>query len=417
MELEQISGIGKSRKKSFEENGIFSCEDLISYFPYKYYDFSKTSPYADDGKVKLIKATVYENAKVVKIRANFSFVTCKMGDENGHEFNAVWYNQPYIKQTLYIGQEIYLYGKSSPTKKNTFIVTLTKTQDKLEKLGLLPVYHSLSGIGQKVLHDSINFVLQNQEISTFVPDKLLYKYNLLSLENAYNLVHNPEGQDDVENGIDRIELENLIPLIAINEYHRSIYKSVKSQKYSNSTSIIDEFESLLPFKLTPDQRGVIHEIETDMSSKFSMNRLLQGDVGSGKTMAAMFGAFLAARNGYQAAIVAPTEILAKQHFNTAQKLFGNLFNITLYTGSTKGTDKHNALTNIRFGKSKIIIGTHSIISDGVVFDNLSYAVVDEQHRFGVVQRSKLWKKKQPTSSRFGNDSNSYSSHISYDFIW
>ena len=92
MELEQLSGIGKARKKSFEENGIFSCEDLISYFPYKYYDFSKTSPYAEDGKVKLIKATVYENAKVVKIRANFSFVTCKMGDENGHEFNAVWYN-------------------------------------------------------------------------------------------------------------------------------------------------------------------------------------------------------------------------------------------------------------------------------------------------------------------------------------
>ena len=144
MELEQIAGIGKARKQSFEENDIFSCEDLLNYFPYKYYDFSKTSPYADDGIVKLIKATVCENAKVVKIRANFSFVTCKMCDEIGHTFNAIWYNQPYIKANLYIGQEIYLYGKNSPTKKNTFIVTLSKSSEKLEGLGLLPVYHSVS---------------------------------------------------------------------------------------------------------------------------------------------------------------------------------------------------------------------------------------------------------------------------------
>ena len=389
MELEQISGIGRARKKSFEENGIFSCEDLISYFPYKYYDFSKTSPYADDGKVKLIKATVYDNAKIVKIRANFSFVTCKMGDENGHEFNAIWYNQPYIKQTLYIGQEIYLYGKNSPTKKNTFIVTLSKSQEKLEKLGLLPVYHSLSGIGQKVLHDSINQVIENQEISTVIPNKLLYKYNLLSLKDAYKNIHNPESQEDVEQSTDRIELENMIPLIAINEYHRSIYKSVKAQKYENWLNALNEFEKLIPFKLTPDQKTVIREIQTDMCSKFSMNRLLQGDVGSGKTMVAMFGAYLAAKNGYQAAIIAPTEILAKQHYATAKKLFGEAFDVALYTGSTKGSDKHNTLTNIRFGKSKIIIGTHSLISDGVVFDNLSYAVVDEQHRFGVEQRAKL----------------------------
>lgn len=389
MELESIAGIGKSRKKSFEENGIFSCEDLINYFPYKYYDFSKTSGYADDGKVKLIKATVYDNAKLVKIRANFSFVTCKMGDEYGHEFNAIWYNQPYIKQTLFIGQEIYLYGKNSPSKKNTFVVTLAKTQEKLEKLGLLPVYHTLSGVGQKVLHDSINYVIKNQEISTFVPDKLLYKYNLITIDEAYNLVHNPESFADVELALDRIEIENLIPLISINEYHRSLYRCVKSQKYAGSENLISEFESLLPFKLTLDQKRVIREIASDMTSKFSMNRLVQGDVGSGKTMVAMFGAFLSAKNGYQSAIIAPTEILAKQHFETAKKLFGDIFDVVLYTGSTKGNDKHDALTDIRFGKAKLVIGTHAIISEGVTFENLSYIVIDEQHRFGVEQRAKL----------------------------
>lgn len=392
MELESISGIGKSRKASFEENDIFSCDDLINYFPYKYYDFSKTEPYADDGRVKLIKATVYENAKIVKIRANFSFVTCKMGDENGHTFNAIWYNQVYLKSTLYIGQEIYLYGKNSPTKKNTFIVTLSKSADKLDKLGLLPVYHSLSKIGQKVLHDSINYVIQNLEISSFIRTDLLQKYNLLPLKNAYNIVHNPISFDELDNALERIEIEKLIPLIAINEYHRSIYKSLKPQKYSNLESLIDEFESLIPFKLTPCQKKVIREIQGDLTSKFSMNRLLQGDVGSGKTIIALFGAFVSAKNGYQSAIIAPTEILAKQHFETAKKLFGNLFGIEFYSGSTKGTDKHSALANIRFGKAKIIIGTHAIISDNVTFENLSYLVVDEQHRFGVEQRAKLKKK-------------------------
>ena len=389
MELEQISGIGKSRKKSFEENDIFSCEDLIAYFPYKYYDFSKTSGFADDGKVKLIKATVYDNAKLVKIRSNFSFVTCKMGDEFGHEFNAIWYNQPYIKQTLYIGQEIYLYGKNSPTKKNTFVVTLAKSREKLDKLGLLPVYRSLDGIGQKVLHDSINYIIQNLKISSFVPDDLLYRYNLLNLNEAYDIVHNPKNYEEVENALDRIEIENLIPLISINEYHRSIYKSIKSQTYNNSQKIINEFENIVPFKLTLDQKRVICEVEGDMKSKFSMNRLLQGDVGSGKTMIAMFGAFLAAKNGYQAAIIAPTEILAKQHYETAKKLLGNFLNITLYTGSTKGNDKHDALTDIRFGKADIVIGTHAIISENVTFENLSFIVIDEQHRFGVEQRAKL----------------------------
>ena len=389
MELEQISGIGKSRKKSFEENDIFSCEDLIAYFPYKYYDFSKTSGFADDGKVKLIKATVYDNAKLVKIRSNFSFVTCKMGDEFGHEFNAIWYNQPYIKQTLYIGEEIYLYGKNSPTKKNTFVVTLAKSREKLDKLGLLPVYRSLDGIGQKVLHDSINYIIQNLKISSFVPDNLLYRYNLLNLNEAYDIVHNPKNYEEVENALDRIEIENLIPLISINEYHRSIYKSIKSQTYNNSQEIINEFENIVPFKLTLDQKKVIREVEGDMKSKFSMNRLLQGDVGSGKTMIAMFGAFLAAKNGYQAAIIAPTEILAKQHYETAKKLLGNFLNIILYTGSTKGNDKHDTLTDIRFGKADIVIGTHAIISENVTFENLSFIVIDEQHRFGVEQRAKL----------------------------
>ena len=156
MELTSIKGIGESRKKTFEESGIFSCEDLIKYFPYKYYDFTKTEPYADDGRVKLIKATVIENPKIAKARGNLSFVICKMNDEVGHTFQAVWFNQTFIKSQLYLGLNLYLYGKNSPKKKNTFNVLLMKKEDKLTEFGLLPVYHSIDGIGQTTISDSIN---------------------------------------------------------------------------------------------------------------------------------------------------------------------------------------------------------------------------------------------------------------------
>ena len=390
MELTEIKGIGSSRKKSFEENGIFSCEDLLNYFPYKYYDFTKTEPFADDGKIRLIKAQVAENAKVVRARGNLCFVTCKMIDETGHTFNAMWFNQTYMASNLFIGLEIYLYGKNSPTKKNTFIVNLSKNADKLEKLSFLPVYRSVGNVGQKIIHDSINDILQNLNISTFIPSELLYKYNLIDLKEAYSLIHNPENNSNIDICHERIEIENLIPLIAINEYHKLTFKERKTQKYELIDGFIEEFESFLPFKLTLDQKSAMHDIENDLKSTFSMNRLLQGDVGSGKTLVSFFGAFLAAKNGYQAAIVAPTEILANQHYETLQKFFkSSCIKPVLLTGTTKGFERTCALNQIESGEANVIIGTHAVLSESVIFKNLSYITIDEQHRFGVEQRKTL----------------------------
>lgn len=393
MNLTDIKGIGTTRAKSFEDVGILSCEDLINYFPNKYYDFSKTEPYSDDGKVRLIKTTVTENAKIVKIRGNFSFVTCKVIDEHGHIFNAVWYNQTYIKSALYIGLDIYLYGKNSPTKKNTFIVNISKTADKLDKLGLLPVYKSIDSIGQKTLHDSINYSIQSLEISSVITNNLLYKYNLINLKDAYQIIHNPDSFDLLEKAKNRIQIESLIPLIAINDYHRFMYKTIKKQSYKNIINLISEYENILPFKLTTDQKQAIKDIEHDMSSKYTMNRLLQGDVGSGKTLVSFFGAFLAAKSGYQSAIVAPTEILANQHYKNAKSLFEKQgINVVLLTSSVKGFEKQTLINDIENGSAQIIIGTHSVISENVKYNNLSYIVIDEQHRFGVEQRAKLKEK-------------------------
>ena len=393
MDLLELKGVGETRKMSFAQNDIFSVENLVDYFPYKYYDFTKTEPYADDGNVRLIKATATETPKIVHARGNLSFVTVKMIDEIGYSFTAIWYNQIYIKSQIYIGKEVYLYGKNSKTKKNTFVVSIYRASDKMEHLGLLPVYHSITGIGQKVLADTIALGVEKLEFDSILPDFLLQKYNLIDLKQAYSEIHKPTSYVMAERASQRIEIEKLVPVLAINEYYKFSRKVVKNHKYMGSVEIFENFKKLLPFSLTPDQNKVLFEIEKDMSSKFCMNRMLQGDVGSGKTVVALFGAYLAAKNGHQSAIIVPTEILANQHFETAIKLFfKDSISICKLTSSVKGMEKQIALKRISSGEAKIVIGTHSLISDGVEFSDLTYVVIDEQHRFGVEQRAKITKK-------------------------
>jgi len=222
---------------------------------------------------------------------------------------------------------------------------------------------------------------------------MLKRYNLQPLKDAYNEIHNPLSDENVSKAMERVEIENLIPLIAINEYYKSTNKDLKTQSYKNTISFKTKYEELLPFKLTPEQNNAIYEIENDLKSMYSMNRLLQGDVGSGKTVVAFYGAYLSACNGYQSAIIAPTEILARQHYEFAKKIFTSTdINIEILTSSMTKNEKNMALDNISSGKVDIIIGTHSIFSDNVEFKNLSYIVIDEQHRFGVEQRKKLKEK-------------------------
>ena len=397
MELTNIKGIGSARKKAFEDAGIFSCEDLINYFPYKYYDFSKTEPFTDDGNVRLIKALVIDNPKIVKARANLSFVTCKVNDETGHTFNAVWFNQTFIKSSLYLGQTIFLYGKNSPKKKNTFNVLLMKAEDKLINFGLLPVYHSISGVGQSTISDTITKSLEMLDISSILPDNILLKYNILNLKEAYKDIHNPDSFDCLSTAKKTIDIESLLEIISANEDKKISSKSDRQFIYENITKNIEDYFLLLPFELTNDQKSAIKDIANDFQSNKSMNRLLQGDVGSGKTVVAFFGTYIAALNNLQSAIIAPTEILAIQHYETASKLFKDTgFKITLLTSSTSALERKIILSELANGEIDIIIGTHSIFSDEVQFKALSYAVIDEQHRFGVAERAVI-KTKSPNA--------------------
>ncbi len=388
MDLTNIKGIGESRKKSFEENGIFSCEDLVSYFPYKYYDFSKTEPFADDGKVRLIKATAIDNPKIVKARGNLSFVICKMNDAMGHTFQAVWFNQTFIKSQLYLGITVYLYGKNSPKKKNTFNVILMKKQEKLAEFGLLPVYHSIDGIGQATISGTVNKSLEMLNISSIIPNNLLLKYNILNLHDAYFDIHNPKSFENITKAKETIEIEHLLELLASNKASQASGREKRVNYYKNITLLMNKYAQLLPFELTHDQKNAIADISTDFNTNFSMNRLLQGDVGSGKTAVSLFGAYAASQNGFQSAIIAPTEILAIQHYETAKNFFKNTdIRVAVLTSSTTTFERREILLNLYIGKIDIIVGTHSLLSDDVKFNNLTYAVIDEQHRFGVLQRA------------------------------
>ena len=397
MELTAIKGIGSARKKAFEDAGIFSCEDLVNYFPYKYYDFSKTEPFADDGNVRLIKALVIDNPKIVKARANLSFITCKVNDEIGHTFNAVWFNQTFIKSQLYIGQTIFLYGKNSSKKKNTFNVLLMKSEDKLTNLGLMPVYHSISGIGQSTIADTINKSLEKLEISSVLPCDLSSKYNIPNLKESYKTIHNPHSFNDFASAKKAIDIETLLEIIATNENKKISSRVDRSFNYVNISNLTSNYFCLLPFELTNDQKKAIKDITNDLQSSRSMNRLLQGDVGSGKTVVAFFGAYIASLSGYQSAFIAPTEILAKQHYETAIKLFKTTgIKITLLTSSTTAMERKCILSELACGNIDILIGTHSIFSEEVQFKDLSYAVIDEQHRFGVAERAVI-KTKSPSA--------------------
>ena len=202
MELTAIKGIGEKRKKLFEENNIFSCEDLINYFPYKYLDFSTAEPFAEDGRVKLIKVKTVENAKIITSgKKHLVIVSCKVKDDFDHIFTAVWFNQKYLTSQLKESTDLFVYGKNSPTKRNHFNVSMHKLAKNIDTNKFLPIYHTISGIGQKTLQDLVEEALKLIKIDTIIPENILLNNNLQSLQNAYTIIHNLTNEMQLNSAI------------------------------------------------------------------------------------------------------------------------------------------------------------------------------------------------------------------------
>lgn len=391
MELKNIKGLGKKRIEILNNHGINSAEDLALYFPKTYYDLDHPEAYQEDGKYKLILATVLSEVKVVRIKSNFIYSFCECIDSFNNKFKAIWYNQTYIKSAVGCGDQLYIYGKNSSTKKNYFIVSSYKNKNKIEQQdGLLPVYKTFKNVGQSIIYESVNQALNIVHINSLIPENIENEYFNLSYNNAIKNIHYAKNANELTQAKKRIDIENILPIIKFNNHIKSQQFSQKTHKYINFSHIKQQICSFLPFNLTASQENVLEDIEKDMTSKHKMNRLIQGDVGTGKTVLALISSAVCVNSNNSCLIVAPTEILAKQHYQEIEQYFNKLnLDICLLTSSSSKEERAKIETLQQANKPCLIVGTQSLLNDNINPFNLSLVIIDEQHRFGVNQRSKL----------------------------
>ena len=404
-----LSGVGPKRKDILNQQiNVKTWGDMLEYYPYKYVDRSKIyhineltgdMPYVQI-KGKILSFEEYAmGARKKRIVAHFS---------DGFDVaDLVWFNgTKYVYQDYKVGEEYIVFGKPSLFKDRYQIAhpDIEKAANvQLSEMGMQPYYITsekmknrglTSRAMEKITKTLVTKIPQGAIPETLLPAQIT-RLHLLSREDALRRIHYPKSLDDVQRAQVRLKFEELFYVqLNILRYATENRKKYKGYIFSNVGEIFNFFyQNNLSFELTGAQKRVIHEIRDDMRSGRQMNRLLQGDVGSGKTLVALMSMLIAIDNGFQACIMAPTEILAEQHLATiCEFLNGMDIRIELLTGIVKGKRRQAVLDGLADGSVKILVGTHAIIEDSVQFNNLGLAVVDEQHRFGVAQRAKLWAK-------------------------
>lgn len=404
-----LSGVGPKRKDILNQQiNVKTWGDMLEYYPYKYVDRSKIyrineltgdMPYVQI-KGKILSFEEYAmGARKKRIVAHFS--------DGFGVADLVWFNgAKYVYQDYKVGEEYIVFGKPSLFKDRYQIAhpDIEKAANvQLSEMGMQPYYITsekmknrglTSRAMEKITKTLVTKIPQGAIPETLLPAQIT-RLHLLSREDALRRIHYPKSLDDVQRAQVRLKFEELFYVqLNILRYATENRKKYKGYIFSNVGEIFNSFyQNNLSFELTRAQKRVIHEIRDDMRSGRQMNRLLQGDVGSGKTLVALMSMLLAIDNGFQACIMAPTEILAEQHLATiCEFLNGMDIRIELLTGIVKGKRRQAVLEGLADGSVKILVGTHAIIEDSVQFNNLGLAVVDEQHRFGVAQRAKLWAK-------------------------
>lgn len=391
--IQYLKGVGPKKAELLNKMGIYDIKDLLEYYPRNYEDRTKLSNINQfvDGEHYLFIATLSDSIHIQRIRKNLTIYSTFVYDDTG-ECKMTWFNQKYINTKLHKGDKYLFYGRAI---KNYGVISMESPQiynlndiDKIQ--GIYPIYPLTSGITQNYLFKLESLAYNNKPlIPDFLSNSFRKKYNLCEINYAMQNVHFPKTFKAVNEARNRLIFNELFLLeLALMSVKNSSIGVIKSQKF-NSVDI-KEFLNLLPFKLTNAQNKVIDDITKDMLSDKVMNRLVQGDVGSGKTIVAAIAMYIAVKNGYQAAMMAPTTILANQHFDELSKYFSKLGITTeIITSSTTKKSKKIICEKLKNKEIDIIIGTHSLIEDDIEFSNLGLVITDEQHRFGVKQRLKL----------------------------
>ncbi|EYE89289.1 ATP-dependent DNA helicase RecG [Fervidicella metallireducens AeB] len=393
MKINELKGVGSKTEQYLLSLGINEVKDAIYFFP---------RDYEDRNNIKCISETINDEFVTLICEVSLILPTKKLKfgkyinkiifKDNSGFLTGVWFNQPYIKNNFQVGERVILSGKI--TRKFGEIQIIDPQYDKDFNVfkSINPIYPTNKNLSQKILKKIISQSLLHidTQISEMLHSEILKRYEILPLKDAIMNLHYPNDRATLNKAQKSIKFYELLIL------QLCLLQAKKtSEENKNSFSIkvcreMKDFKNSLPFQLTTAQSKVVREILTDLKNIRPMNRLVQGDVGSGKTVIAAIAMFNCAMNGYQCAMMAPTEILAEQHFNTLRKLFGDWnVNIELITGSTPQKQKRQILERLAEGDINIIIGTHALIQENVDFNRLALVVTDEQHRFGVRQRAEL----------------------------
>ena len=392
-ELSYLKGVGPKKAELLNKLGIRTVYDLCEYFPHRHEDRRFITPVAElnDGEQALVSGVV-DRVELNRVRSRLQILKARLSDETG-SLTVVWFNQPWLKQQLYDGREITVYGKAEfRGQRPSMTVSEYELARREEGFGILPVYGLTAGINQKTMRRVVASALElcGGELAEFFPADFLAEHRLEPRPDAVFDFHFPPDFESLRESRRRLVFEEFFLFrLAFRRRHDNESKEGVAMARGSK----EEFFGMLPFTPTGAQDRAVSDIFRDMASPRMMNRLLEGDVGSGKTMVAAAAVWRCWRSGHQSALMAPTEILAEQHYASMRSLFADVgLNIALLTGSTKAAEKRSICRDLDDGKIDLLIGTHALIESTAVFRDLALVVIDEQHRFGVNQRGALFMK-------------------------
>ncbi len=393
-DIKYIKGVGEARAMAFRTLGVSTVGELLRFYPRAYEDWGNITPISQCvvGENVCVKATVMFPPKNQRVRGGMLIAKGTVTD--GDDVIAVtFFNNKYIEKMLKSGEEYLFYGKITLGKFAAREMISPMFIKSAQSVEIKPIYPQNKNITSKIIQSAVQNALQNiEEIPEYLPPYILDKFNLVTLDEAIRHIHFPKNDGELQKARDRLIFDELfilqLSLLTLKEDNSAAdTKNIIHKDYT------EEFFRGLPFEPTNAQKRAVSEAVADMQSGKQMNRLLQGDVGSGKTAVAASIVYTAAKNGMQSALMAPTEVLAVQHFETFTRLFENSgIRCELLTGSTKAKDKKEIKERLKNGEIDLIIGTHALIQDDVEFSSLGLVITDEQHRFGVKQRTGLCSK-------------------------
>ena len=397
MNINELKGIGEKTEKVFNKAGIHTTDDLLKYYP-RNYDIYEMPLWIRDLKcnqICAVKAIVYKQIEIRRVR-NLQIVTAYLQDDTKNVIRATWFNAAYLKNTLKPGSSFVFRGMVKENRgafvlEQPKIYKINEYKELLDKMQ--PIYPLVSGLTEKMVTKAVVQAIKVElPVKEYMPDAVLKERGLLDINKAYIQIHFPKNKMELKQAKDRIIFNDFFDFTYSLRKFKDSDKDNENRFVINNSEVISTIINDLPYKLTNAQLRTWNEIEKDMSGSKVMNRLIQGDVGSGKTIVATLALISAALSGYQGAIMVPTEVLARQHLESINELIAeNELNINtvLLTGSMKAKEKREAYAKIESGEVSIIIGTHALIQDSVDYKRLALVITDEQHRFGVRQRESI----------------------------